>query len=116
MRRGRPVVASDFVRLWSRLRADVARPEAPITSDERVLLLVAPFVIVVLAQATDPGSAGEVLLVAMRHGPEVHVTGEGPILAYVGAHLVAAGRPALDLRIDRPSLEDRFVALTEEVE
>jgi ABC-2 type transport system ATP-binding protein len=49
-----------------------------------------------------------------RHGPEVHVTGSGPVLAHVGAHLVAAGRPPLDLRIERPSLEDRFVALTEE--
>ncbi len=48
-----------------------------------------------------------------RHGPEVHVEGTGPLLAHVGAHLVAAGRPALDLRIERPSLEDRFVALTE---
>lgn len=49
-----------------------------------------------------------------RHGPEVHVAGSGPVLAHVGAHLVAAGRPPLDLRIERPSLEDRFVALTEE--
>jgi ABC-2 type transport system ATP-binding protein len=49
-----------------------------------------------------------------RHGPEVHVTGSGPVLAHVGAHLVAAGRPPLDLRIERPSLEDRFVALTQE--
>jgi ABC-2 type transport system ATP-binding protein len=49
-----------------------------------------------------------------RHGPEVHVTGTGPVLAHVGAHLVAADRPPLDLRIERPSLEDRFVALTEE--
>jgi ABC-2 type transport system ATP-binding protein len=49
-----------------------------------------------------------------RHGPEIDVVGDGPILAHVGAHLVAAGRPALDLRIDRPTLEDRFVALTEE--
>ena len=48
-----------------------------------------------------------------RHGPEVHVAGSGPLLAYVGAHLVALGRPALDLRVDRPSLEDRFVALTD---
>ncbi|HET8617467.1 MAG TPA: ABC transporter ATP-binding protein [Acidimicrobiales bacterium] len=49
-----------------------------------------------------------------RHGPEVHVVGDGPVLAHVGAHLVAAGRPPLDLHIDRPTLEDRFVALTEE--
>src|SRR5690606_27760701 len=47
-----------------------------------------------------------------RHGPEVRVTGRGPVLAHVGAHLVAAGRPAPDLRIDRPTLEDRFVHLT----
>jgi ABC-2 type transport system ATP-binding protein len=47
-----------------------------------------------------------------RHGPEVAVVGSGALLAHVGAHLVAAGRPALDLRADRPSLEDRFVALT----
>jgi ABC-2 type transport system ATP-binding protein len=50
---------------------------------------------------------------AQRHGPEVHIEGRGPLLAHVGAHLVAIGRPALDLRADRPSLEDRFVALTE---
>jgi ABC-2 type transport system ATP-binding protein len=49
-----------------------------------------------------------------RHGPEVHVDGAGPVLAHVGAHLVAAGRPALDLRVERPSLEDMFVALTKE--
>ncbi len=49
-----------------------------------------------------------------RHGPEVWVTGRGPLVAHVGAHLVAAGRPALDLRVERPSLEDRFVALLQE--
>ena len=49
-----------------------------------------------------------------RHGMEVHVEGTGPLLAHVGAHLVAIGRPALDLRADRPTLEDRFVALTQE--
>ena len=38
--------------------------------------------------------------------------GHGPLLAHVGAHLVAAGRPAEDLRADRPTLEERFVALT----
>ena len=51
---------------------------------------------------------------AHRHGPEVHVTGSGPVLAHVGAHLVALGRPPEDLRTERPTLEDRFVALTEE--
>lgn len=49
-----------------------------------------------------------------RHGPEVRIAGSGPVLAHVGAHLVAAHRPALDLRADQPSLEDRFVELTEE--
>ena len=49
-----------------------------------------------------------------RHGPEVQVEGTGPLLAHVGAHLVALGRPPLDLRVERPSLEDRFVALTQE--
>jgi ABC-2 type transport system ATP-binding protein len=47
-----------------------------------------------------------------RHGIEVAVEGEGPLLAHVGAHLVAVERPALDLRADRPTLEERFVALT----
>ncbi len=47
-----------------------------------------------------------------RHGPAVRVTGTGPLLAHVGAALVAVDRPALDLRALVPSLEDRFVALT----
>jgi ABC-2 type transport system ATP-binding protein len=51
---------------------------------------------------------------ADRHGPEIRVEGAGPILAHVGAHLVGIGRPAIDLRVQRPTLEDRFVALTEE--
>jgi ABC-2 type transport system ATP-binding protein len=50
-----------------------------------------------------------------RHGPEVNVEGTGPVLAHVGAHLVSAGRPAIDLRSQRPTLEDRFVALTQEI-
>ncbi len=51
---------------------------------------------------------------AQRHGAEVHVAGTGPLLAHVGAHLVTSGRPPLDLRVVRPTLEDRFVALTQE--
>lgn len=47
-----------------------------------------------------------------RHGVEVHVAGTGPVLAHVGAHLVAIDRPPLDLRAELPSLEDGFVALT----
>ncbi len=54
------------------------------------------------------------VLDAHRHGPEVHVTGSGPVLAHLGAHLVSLGRPPEDLRLERPSLEDRFVALTSE--
>jgi ABC-2 type transport system ATP-binding protein len=49
-----------------------------------------------------------------RHGPEVHVTGSGALLAHVGAHLVAHGHAPLDLRLERPTLEDRFVQLTKE--
>ena len=49
-----------------------------------------------------------------RHGHEIRVDGSGPLLAHVGAHLVAVGRPALDLRVQRPSLEDLFIRLTTE--
>ena len=49
-----------------------------------------------------------------RHGPEVAVVGTGPVLAHVGAHLVAHRRPAIDLAIHRPTLEDCFVELTQE--
>lgn len=47
-----------------------------------------------------------------RHGVEVRVTGTGPVLAHVGAQLVALHRPPLDLRVELPTLEDRFVALS----
>ncbi|HJV09027.1 MAG TPA: ABC transporter ATP-binding protein [Acidimicrobiales bacterium] len=47
-----------------------------------------------------------------RHGAEIRVTGTGPVLAHVGAQLVALHRPPLDLRVELPSLEDRFVALS----
>ncbi len=47
-----------------------------------------------------------------RHGVEVRVQGTGPLLALVAAHLVARGRPPLDLRVQLPTLEERFVALT----
>ncbi|MDF2732274.1 MAG: transporter ATP-binding protein [Desertimonas sp.] len=50
-----------------------------------------------------------------RHGPEVHVSGNGPLLAFVGAHLVEIGRPPLDLHVHRPSLEEQFVTLTRKV-
>jgi ABC-2 type transport system ATP-binding protein len=49
-----------------------------------------------------------------RHGAAVRIFGTGPVLAHVGAHLVACDRPALDLHAQFPSLEDSFVALTQE--
>ena len=48
----------------------------------------------------------------VRDGVEVRVIGSGPVLAHVGAHLVALGRPPLDLRVQLPTLEECFVALT----
>ena len=47
-----------------------------------------------------------------RHGPTVEVTGSGPVLALVASELVAHGIVPADLRIDRPTLEDAFLALT----
>jgi ABC-2 type transport system ATP-binding protein len=49
-----------------------------------------------------------------RDGATVVVEGAGPLLAHVGARLVALGRPPLDLAAHRPTLEDHFVALTQE--
>ena len=49
-----------------------------------------------------------------RHGRQVRVVGTGPVLAHVGARLVAVDRPALDLDAHVPTLEDVFVALTQE--
>ncbi|MGQ0431121.1 MAG: ABC transporter ATP-binding protein [Microthrixaceae bacterium] len=48
-----------------------------------------------------------------RRGPEVEVEGTGAVLAHVGAFLVGIDRPAVDLSAQRPTLEDRFVALTQ---
>ncbi len=49
-----------------------------------------------------------------RDGAEVRVEGRGALAAHVGARLVALGRPALDLRVHRATLEAQFVALTED--
>lgn len=49
-----------------------------------------------------------------RHGPEIRVEGGGPLLAHVGAHLVAIGRPAYDLRAQRPTLEDCLLVPAQE--
>lgn len=59
--------------------------------------------------ATLPGATD-----VSRHGAEVRVEGNGPLLAHVGAHLVGLGRPPLDLRAERPSLEECFIALSEQ--
>ena len=51
-----------------------------------------------------------------RHGAQVRVSGTGPLLAHVAAHLMASGRAPLDLRVQLPTLDDRFVALTQEIQ
>lgn len=47
-----------------------------------------------------------------RRGEAVEVRGTGPLLALVAAELVARGIRPLDLRVDRPTVEDAFLALT----
>ncbi len=47
-----------------------------------------------------------------RHGDAVEVRGRGPVLAIVASELVARGIVPLDLRVDRPTLEDAFLVLT----
>jgi ABC-2 type transport system ATP-binding protein len=47
-----------------------------------------------------------------RHGESVEVRGAGPLLALVASELVAHGIMPLDLRVDRPTVEDAFLALT----
>ena len=49
----------------------------------------------------------------IREGVGVRVIGSGPVLAHVGALLVAVGRPPLDLRVQLPTLEQCFVGLTQ---
>jgi signal transduction histidine kinase len=51
------------VNWWTRARADLARPEAPTGREELPFLALSAAVVVVLAQLSDPGSTGEVLLV-----------------------------------------------------
>jgi ABC-2 type transport system ATP-binding protein len=49
-----------------------------------------------------------------RHGPTgVRVTGTDAVVAHLGARLVALDRAPADLHVRYPSLEDRFVALTQ---
>jgi ABC-2 type transport system ATP-binding protein len=47
-----------------------------------------------------------------RRGNAVEVRGTGPVLALVASELVAHGIVPLDLRVDRPTVEDAFLALT----
>ncbi|MCC6268784.1 MAG: ABC transporter ATP-binding protein [Dehalococcoidia bacterium] len=47
-----------------------------------------------------------------RHGTRYTVTGEGPLLAYVGAALVTHGIAPLDLRGERATLEEAFLRIT----
>jgi ABC-2 type transport system ATP-binding protein len=47
-----------------------------------------------------------------RRGDAVEVRGRGPVLALVASELVAHGIVPLDLRVDRPTVEDAFLALT----
>ncbi len=47
-----------------------------------------------------------------REGDAVTVIGSGPVLALVASELVAHGIVPLDLRVDRPTVEDAFLALT----
>ena len=47
-----------------------------------------------------------------HHGQTVEIRGTGPVLALVASELVAKGIVPLDLRVDRPTVEDAFLALT----
>jgi ABC-2 type transport system ATP-binding protein len=49
-----------------------------------------------------------------RSDGTVEVIGEGPVLAHVGAALVAHGSAPVDLQVERMSLEDVFLRLTGE--
>jgi ABC-2 type transport system ATP-binding protein len=47
-----------------------------------------------------------------RHGQAVEIHGTGPVLALVASELVAHGIEPEDLRVNRPTVEDAFLALT----
>lgn len=47
-----------------------------------------------------------------RRGEAVEVRGTGPLLAWIAAELVARGITPPDLRVDRPTVEAAFLALT----
>ncbi len=47
-----------------------------------------------------------------RHGPQVKVTGSGPVLALVASELVSRGIVPDDLRVEQSTLEDVFLSIT----
>ena len=47
-----------------------------------------------------------------RHGPRVQVSGSGPVLAHVGAALIAHGLEPADLRVEQATLEEVFLRIT----
>ena len=47
-----------------------------------------------------------------RQGSRVEVNGDGPVLAHVGAALVAHSLEPADLRLEQPTLEDVFLSIT----
>jgi ABC-2 type transport system ATP-binding protein len=47
-----------------------------------------------------------------RRGDAVEIEGTGPVLALVAAELVGRGIVPVDLRVERPTVEDAFLALT----
>ena len=49
-------------------------------------------------------------------GPRVEVAGDGPVLAHVGAALIAHGMEPTDLRLEQPTLEDVFLNITRRTE
>jgi ABC-2 type transport system ATP-binding protein len=54
----------------------------------------------------------EVVESVSRRGDAIEVSGTGAVLALVAAELVAHGVVPVDLRVDRPTVEDAFLALT----
>jgi ABC-2 type transport system ATP-binding protein len=46
-------------------------------------------------------------------GRRVTITGSGPVLVHVAAELLRNGQAPLDLRVERPTLEDVFLELTD---
>ncbi|MBA4181186.1 MAG: multidrug ABC transporter ATP-binding protein [Anaerolinea sp.] len=48
-----------------------------------------------------------------REGTRFTVAGDGPLLAYVASALVAHGIAPLDLRVERPTLEQAFLRISE---